>query len=94
MYSFLSDYSEGAHPRILDALTRTNLEQTDGYALDPHSEHAATLIKDRIGRDNVDYLFYRWRKIDPHHSAIRLVTSWATEEIYVRQFLTDLQKHQ
>ena len=31
MISFKNDYSEGAHPRVLEALIRTNLEQTDGY---------------------------------------------------------------
>lgn len=41
MIYFRSDYSQGAHPHILDALIRTNEEHTDGYALDPHSEHAA-----------------------------------------------------
>ena len=28
MYSFRNDYSEGAHPKVLQALTDTNLEQT------------------------------------------------------------------
>ena len=31
MYSFLNDYSEGAHPQILEALNQTNLIQTVGY---------------------------------------------------------------
>ena len=31
MYSFLNDYSEGAHPRVLEALNQTNLIQTVGY---------------------------------------------------------------
>ena len=45
MYSFKNDYSEGCHPRILEALTRTNLEQTVGYGLDPYCEEAAGLIR-------------------------------------------------
>lgn len=49
MIYFRSDYSQGAHPHILDALIQTNEEHTDGYALDPHSEHAAQMIKDMIG---------------------------------------------
>ena len=36
MYHFECDYAEGAHPRILERLTETNLEQTDGYGVDPH----------------------------------------------------------
>jgi len=57
MVSFLCDYSEGAHPRILDALIRTNLEQTDGYGLDDHCRNAASLIRKKIGREDVDVHF-------------------------------------
>lgn len=40
-YSFKNDYSEGAHPRVLEALTRTNAEQTDGYGTDDYCARAA-----------------------------------------------------
>lgn len=49
MIYFLSDYSQGAHPAVMDALVRTNLEHSDGYGMDEHCEHAARLIKDMIG---------------------------------------------
>lgn len=45
MYSFQNDYSEGAHPRVLQALTDTNLIQTCGYGLDPICEEARNLIR-------------------------------------------------
>lgn len=45
MYSFRNDYSEGAHPRVLQALAETNLEQTRGYGLDPRCEAAGALIR-------------------------------------------------
>lgn len=45
MIRFDSDYTEGAHPRILDALTRTNFEQTYGYGEDDHCRRAADLIR-------------------------------------------------
>lgn len=57
MYSFLCDYSEGAHPKILDALLRTNLEQADGYGLDGHCRNAAALIRKQIGKEDVDVHF-------------------------------------
>lgn len=57
MYSFLCDYSEGAHPRILEALLRTNLEQADGYGMDAHCRNAVSLIKAKIGREDVDVHF-------------------------------------
>ncbi|MGI6177894.1 MAG: threonine aldolase family protein [Eubacterium sp.] len=49
MIFFESDYSQGAHPKVMEALERTNLEHADGYALDPHCEHAAQLVRDLIG---------------------------------------------
>lgn len=57
MYSFKCDYSEGTHPRILEALTRTNLEQTDGYGEDAHCINAAKLMKKKIGREDLDIHF-------------------------------------
>lgn len=57
MYSFKNDYSEGAHPRILQALLETNLAQQDGYGEDQYSRQAVALLKERIGRDDVDIHF-------------------------------------
>ncbi|GHH96940.1 threonine aldolase family protein [Neobacillus kokaensis] len=54
MYSFKNDYSEGAHPRILQALVDSNLEQEDGYGEDRFSQKAVELIKERLGRKDVD----------------------------------------
>ena len=31
MYSFKNDYTEGAHPRILQALIESNFDQEEGY---------------------------------------------------------------
>ena len=57
MYSFKNDYSEGAHPQILAALAATNLQQQDGYGEDEFSAQAATLIKQKVGRDDIDVHF-------------------------------------
>ena len=54
MYSFKNDYSEGAHSRILNALVETNLEQTDGYGTDNHTERSINLMKKKIDREDVD----------------------------------------
>ena len=45
MIRFNCDYSEGAHPVILDKLAQTNLEQTPGYGQDTYCRQAADLIK-------------------------------------------------
>lgn len=57
MYSFKNDYSEGAHPRILNALLETNLEQDEGYGEDRYSIKAIELIKDKVGTEDVDIHF-------------------------------------
>jgi len=55
MYSFNNDYSEGAHPKILEAMLNSNLVQHDGYSMDDeHTPHAKELIKKEIQREDVD----------------------------------------
>ncbi len=55
--SFRNDYSEGAHPRLLEALARAGNEQSSGYGLDRHSLRAAQLIRGRIACDDADVHF-------------------------------------
>lgn len=57
MVSFTNDYSEGAHPRILEALIQANLEQNTGYGLDGHCLHAAELIKKECNRNDIEVHF-------------------------------------
>ena len=45
MIRFNSYYLEGAHPRILERLAETNLEQTPGYGEDAHCESARAIIR-------------------------------------------------
>lgn len=45
MILFTSDYTEGAHPRIIEKLAETNMEQTVGYGEDPYCEKAREAIK-------------------------------------------------
>ena len=45
MIYFHNDYSEGCHEKVLEALTRTNLEQTPGYGEDHYCAEAADLIR-------------------------------------------------
>ena len=43
--SFASDYTEGAHPAIIERLVQTNMEQTVGYGTDEYCEQARSLIR-------------------------------------------------
>lgn len=45
MQKFTSDYMEGAHPRILEALAIANMEKNEGYGRDGHCERARELIR-------------------------------------------------
>lgn len=54
MYSFKSDYSEGAHIRILNALIESNMVQADGYGEDCYSIEAIEILKRRLNNSNVD----------------------------------------
>ncbi|MBR3988194.1 MAG: low specificity L-threonine aldolase [Clostridia bacterium] len=52
MFSFESDYTEGAHPLILDALVRTNFEQLSGYGCDKYCDSAKEKIKKACGLED------------------------------------------
>lgn len=54
MYSFKNDYSEGAHPRILNTLIESNMEQTEGYGDDTYTRQAIELLKQKIEREDID----------------------------------------
>ena len=45
MIRFNSDYLEGAHPRVMQRLLETNLEQTPGYGEDDYCEQARATIR-------------------------------------------------
>ena len=54
MYSFKNDYTEGAHPRILQALIESNFDQEDGYGEDRFTQKAISLLKEKMENANVD----------------------------------------
>ncbi len=80
MYSFRNDYSEGCLPEIMEAMVKTNLEQTVGYGMDYHCENAVALIRKAIGRPDADVHFLVGGTqanrtaitafLRPHHAAI------------------------
>jgi len=57
MLSFVNDYSEGAHPKILERLSETNFEQLAGYGSDPYCERAKEKIRAAIDRPEADISF-------------------------------------
>ena len=57
MIRFECDYTEGAHPQIMQRLLETNMEQTQGYGMDAHCERARTYIKDICHAPEADVHF-------------------------------------
>ena len=53
MIYFNNDYSEGCHQKVLDALIRTNMDQTLGYGEDEYCAQAAAKIRTLCGREDV-----------------------------------------
>ncbi|MGG5461376.1 threonine aldolase family protein [Clostridium sp. B9] len=54
MYSLKNDYSEGAHPKILEALMESNFVQEEGYGYDKHTQNAISRIKELSENENID----------------------------------------
>ena len=57
IFSFKNDYSEGCHPKILDALVKANFDQQEGYGDDEYSLQARSLIRQHIGNLDADIHF-------------------------------------
>lgn len=53
MILFQCDYNEGAHPKIMERLMASNMEQTVGYEEDEYCAQAADLIRGACGDDNL-----------------------------------------
>jgi threonine aldolase len=55
--SFKNDYSEGAHPQILEQLIKTNYEQQPGYGDDKYCEQAKELIHAHLSNPEAQIYF-------------------------------------
>jgi threonine aldolase len=56
----------------------------------PSNQIFPILPNDIIEKLQEKYSFYVWQKVDEENSAIRLVTSWATKEEKVLEFIQDM----
>ncbi len=57
MIYFDCDYLEGAHPKILESLIKSNMEQLEGYGTDKYCEKAKLLIKQHCNTNDIDVHF-------------------------------------
>jgi len=56
-YSFRNDYSELAHPKVMEALSSAGTKQFGGYGLDEISQRAAELIREKVAAPSADVHF-------------------------------------
>lgn len=54
MISFKSDYTAGAHPKVLESLVEHNFEHTAGYGADPYTAEAVELIRRAVGQPEAE----------------------------------------
>ena len=57
MIHFNSDYTAGAHPRVMERLVETNLEHTVGYGNDQYTARAKVLIREEIDCADAEVMF-------------------------------------
>ena len=57
MVNFSSDYTEGAHPKVLERLLETNFQQTPGYGEDIYCEEARALIREKCAAAEAEVQF-------------------------------------
>lgn len=57
MLYFLNDYSEGAHPKVMEHLMQTNMEQLGAYGSDCYSDRAKEKIKKACRSEDAEIHF-------------------------------------
>lgn len=57
MLYFTSDYTEGAHPKVLEHLIKMNMESLPGYGFDESTDRAKAKICAACGRDDLQIQF-------------------------------------
>lgn len=57
MIYLTSDYTAGAHPDIMDALVKTNLEHSVGYGLDDYTREAQRIVREVCDAPDAEVIF-------------------------------------
>lgn len=89
LYFQLAKHANSMAMKVADAI------KTEGYSFltRPVSNQIFPILPQKlIDRLNRKYDFYIWQPVDAKQSAIRLITSWATDEEQVDRFIDDLKQ--
>jgi len=86
-------YELGTHANVM-AVKLASAFKKNGYsfATEPASNQIFPIIPLSLAEKLTEkYEFYIWQKLDEQNVVIRLVTSWATKESWINQFIEDIQ---
>ena len=94
-YSLFKDdlfFSLGAHAnKMASKLADAFKAKGYSFATEPVSNQIFPILAINIAEKLLEkFDFYIWQKLDEQHVVIRIVTSWATQESWVNQFIDDL----
>lgn len=89
LYFDLARHANGMAVRLTEGIRAAGF---DFLSLSSTNQIFPILPNELIGKLEKMYGFYIWSKLDDSNSSIRLVTSWATKEEAVNEFLEDLYK--
>ena len=88
LYLHLARHANAMAAKITAAIHR----QGYTFVSDSTTNQIFPILPDElIKKLSEKYLFYIWQKVDDNHSAIRLITSWATPESAVDLFIEELK---
>lgn len=83
-----------AHANDMAELLRRGIEK-EGYKflVETESNQVFPILPELLIEElEKKFVFYRWKQIDNHHSALRLVTSWATKKEKIEAFLKEMNR--
>lgn len=87
LYFSLAEHANQMASKLADALSVKGYH----FLTEPATNQLFPIIEDtKIDMLSNDFLFYVWKRIDEDHSAIRLITSWATTSQAVDAFIAAL----
>ncbi|MEN6411759.1 MAG: beta-eliminating lyase-related protein [Veillonellales bacterium] len=89
LYFDLAKHANNMAAMLREAVSRA------GYSFltySPSNQIFPILPNRLIDKLHEKYSFYLWEQVDEQHSAVRLVTSWATKQAAVAAFIADMEK--
>ena len=89
LYFDLAKYANDMAMKIADAVKEKGFKFLTNSTT---NQIFPILPNDVIDKLSEKYLFYVWKEVDEQQSAIRLITSWATDANKVEEFIKDLKE--